>query len=338
MQKLMNVFTTSRYGANGLMPLVGRTLALLPAEFKPVIAALTAMAIVANSAADSIRQFRQEMLTSGGTREESGRLRALGSAIGVENMGQMARQLAQTLATNGMAAGAAATIGVHDIGNPYASDLDKAKNLERIIDHITDSSISDYEARRFAILLDVESLLALRDASQDVVWALKRQGESSAFVNDAAATNEAANFHGMIAELSASFGDLVSVIGQFVMPILTTFGGILAGVFEILAVALKSILVVFQPVLTLFSFFGRLLGDLLQGIARVMAWLGMGSDNSEQNSRDRHTDAMNEHSRMLKEGTFGGGARARGALAPQGMYGPGSNRGINPSQMGSFGL
>lgn len=312
-KKLYSAITTSRFGANGMMPLVGKVLALIPDELKGIVAAITALVSVATAAAEAIRHFRNDQLVSGATAGEAGRLRAFGDTIGVDNMGQMARQLADSLSHNDMAAAAGNRIGIHDIGNPYATDLDKAKNLEKVIDYITAATTSDAQARRFAIQTGTEELLRLRDVSRPLVDALKIQGTASGYINDNTAANDAADFWGSVSLLKSAFGDFISAVGQYILPGLTVIITAIAAVIEGLAAILKA----------LWNFF-------------TLKWL-FGGNDEERKSRDRHTDAMEEHARVLKAGIYGGGERARGAV-PGAFSGNNPSMRLNPATMGSFGL
>lgn len=306
-----------RFSQNGVQPLIGRTLALFPKEIQFVVKALAVLAVTSAFAAEAIANFRRDMLASGGTASEAGQLRAIGAGLGIENMGELSRNLAHRLATDSLAAAEAARIGVHDMGNPFATDLDKAKNLSKIIDHIRSASISDAEARRFAINTGTEELLRIRDASTYYVESAKLMGHLSSQINDAVAQNYSADFQSAWGQLKMAFLDLANAIGQVLMPVFTYLMEGIALFVEGLAQWVKYIVNAFN---NLWNFFFH--RDAI---------------TEEDKARKEHTDAMKEHSRMLKEGVYGGGERTRGAI-PAAWTGRDSNAKLNPATMGSFGL
>ena len=272
------------------------------------IAGVTAMAAAASSAAASLTSFKESMITSGGSAAEVGRLSVYGSAAGVNNMAEIARQLADRLATNPAAAGFGASAGVHDLGGAY-SPLDKAKNLQKMIDHILDPNISEQQAARFARVEQLEMFLKLRGISAETRANLDAVGRLNSLTHGTTATKQAAEFNAEIAMLETNFDTISTSLGSAMLPTMTSA----VKLFNQLAPGINSTVIALEPLVKLLMMttpFGAMaaISDLIERINKSM-------DNKPHTAAmDRHTAAMDAHGAALKNGTFGGGERARGAL------------------------
>ena len=130
-----------------------------------VVAGMTALVAVARAAAESLTQFKDAMVTSGGSAQQVAGLKLYGNVAGVSDTAAQARDLADRLASNGQAAAFGHQAGIHDYGGAY-SDLNKASNLQKAIDHILSPRTSDIAAARFARVEGLESYVKMRGLSE----------------------------------------------------------------------------------------------------------------------------------------------------------------------------
>ena len=312
-EKFKTLLMSSRVDSSGnLMPLVGKVMGLLGPEVLLAAAAIKMMADVAMAAAESLTKFRDSMITSGGNAGEVGRLNAIGGAAGINDMAGLSREVADRLATNGQAAAFGTQAGVHDFGGAYSS-LDKAKNLEKMIDHIVNiphTMAGNAEAARFARVTGLESAMKLRDISKETYENLKKVGMANAAAHSESAIKGAAEFNAEMSMLSTNFDTLVTTLGGSFLPVFTDA----IAMFNDILPVITSFVNRFKPLIDLLMMATP--EGFLAAIHRaIVAFQKITGGNTDENAaRDRHTEAMNAHASALRSGTFGGGERARGAV------------------------
>lgn len=315
----------------GLLPIA--ELAELANPIGIAIAAVTAMAMAAGAAAASLNAFQESMITSGGSAAEVGRLSVYGSAAGVSNMADLARQLADRLATNGAAAGFGHEAGISD-NNGAWSKMDKASNLQKAIDHILDPKISEQQAARFARVEQLEMFLKLRGISEQTKANLEEVARLNAMAHGIGPTKQAAEFNAQIAMLSTNFDTITTSLGSAFLPTMTGAVKLL----NQLSPAIESAVLALTPLIKLL-----LKATPLGAMADASAWIDRIhkalEDKPHADAMRRHADAMDAHSVALKNGTFGGGERARGALpAAWGRANAPNWSSGGPATLGAFNL
>jgi len=292
-------------GGGGGVPggMVGRIASVLPqvaeaakavAEFAgPLYVAAKAvegMADAAKEAAKDLKAFQSSMNKSGGTAQETGQLKGLSDLLGGD-MSAMSRHLADKLATDGPASAFGASIGIHDTNSVY-SDADKARNLLRVADAIH-SMTSDAEAIRVARALDVEELLPLRQISDDMYENFKKTAKMAGSIRTDQDIKNAMAFN---TELSRFATEAATLGGRLTE-------GLIPGFTSLLTLAANGLHAVNKELDIMGHWWAKMMGrDEKQ------------YDHQTKTAQQEHAEAMREHSRALKAGTYGGGDRARGAM------------------------
>lgn len=330
MKRLGSVLSSSRFSVGGggggpsLMPLVGQTLKAIGPEIEAVlgvgaemlagpigiaVAAIALMSQMANAAAESLTAFKDSMVTSGGSGSEVAKLNAYGAAAGVSDTAGLSRQLADKLAGNGQAAAFGQQAGIHDFGGAY-SDLDKAKNLQKAIDYMLDPRTSDVQALRFARVEGLEAFVKMRGISADTLQNL----DAAAALNDRAHSPQdmknAAEFNAQLAIASTNFDTITTSLGSSFIPLFTDA----IALFNDFAPGINSTIIALKPLIDLLLSVtpAGMLATLHKEIEAMRKMMDGGNDKKQ--AEQEHTEALKEHAAALKNGTYGGGNRARGAL------------------------
>ncbi|MBA2689226.1 MAG: hypothetical protein H0U63_00295 [Burkholderiales bacterium] len=275
------------------------------------------MGQAAKQAADNINDFRAAQLTSGGTGAQTAQLRSIGGVTGVD-MNQMAREFSRTISTDGIAAGIAGRAGIYDPGGELFGDNNKAKNLLEWADKLAEMSQS--ERTRAARLTKMEPLLKYADMSQKVRDQMKNDSLQSESIMTPEAVRNAANFNGQLIRLNTAFSDLATILGKEILPVLTT--GI-----EAVTWAVRGFNDALQkPPLSWLAkmVIGGAVGGAQAG-AQMAGGKPAGVKDPQVAASEANTDALRQLSQLLKNGMYGGGERARGAV-------PGAWKGMNQGE------
>jgi hypothetical protein len=325
MSRLGGVLSSSRFSMGGgghgpkLMPLVGQTMkALAPeigkiagglgnaaagllkfgeagiiayAAYKVLEAVIGPMAEAAAAAAKALTEFKNAMITSGGTAQETAALQGYGKIAGVSDMAGLSRQFADRISNDGSAAAFANGAGIHDNGGAF-SQMDKAKNLELAIDHIISSSVSDAEAARFARVEGLEQFLQMRDLTDDMKNNFKESTKMAASIVTPEATHNAAAYNMELNRMGTEWDTLVTRMQAHFLPVITSLITLAANALHELNIALAWM---------------ERMWMRLMGVPDK-------PKTEEDAARKDHAAAMREHSAALKNGIYGGGESARGAI------------------------
>jgi hypothetical protein len=192
-------------------------------------------------ASENLRQFSQAAFTSGGTIEETARLKTLGGSLGMSagDMAQMARGFAQAVGTDPLAGGVAAQHGVYDYDpRGVYGNTDKAGELTKAIQIIMNDK-SDSDAIRLARLWNIEGALALRNLSEGTRGMLAIDAKISAQVNDKQSQRQAQEFYTNLQRAGDGLENLLAAGIEPLIPILTEFIGLFATIVQGLSGALK---------------------------------------------------------------------------------------------------
>lgn len=289
-QQVKDAFLTSRVsvGAGGglqFMPLVNRILPIFM-RLNPVVSLATltigAMATAAKQAADGLNAFRAAQLTTAGTGEQTALLKALGIDPA------SARNFGQKIAHDPMASGFAARMGIYNPGGEIFGNINVATNFIQAIEELRKMPRAD--AIRAARVMGTEEALRYLDVSRETWSQLKKDAEQTARIRNPQQMKSAAEFEVQMLRLNSAFDDLKIQLGVGVIPLISEGTRILA----------NSI---------------RWLNEVL-GIDDKMTR----RKNPQVDALDRNTASLRELGTILKNGTYGGGDRARGAV-PAGWTG-----------------
>lgn len=251
-----------------------------------------AMNAVAAETARQITEFRQSMITSGGTAAETAQLNGLGRMAGISDMAGLARSLSEKLQDNNVGSAAGANVGIHDYGNALSGPSDKAQNLIKAIDYIMDKSVSYQEAARTARALDLEAFLPLRDLSEQTKANFKETERLAAAAQTPELQRQTAEYNAALARVGMEFDTFKLKLGERFLPIVTSL--IDSG-----ANALHRLTDLFDR---LSAWWDRLMGAPHKAL------------QEQQDAIKDHSAAMRDHAQALRSGIYGGGQRARGAM------------------------
>lgn len=349
-QKLAQVLLTSRFGAGGLMPLVGRSLAALgvggaaagPAAL--VMAGLAAVGVglhafvsMLGEAASALSDFRAAAMQSGGSTGDISRLTSMGMSPG--SIAGKAAALTQRMSMLGgdpFAMLAGMKLGVQlPIGRPFGK-TNEAETFLAVIEGLRKVKSAE-EQLRLARMLGVDADMDLVRASDKVFEAMKRDAALRTKFFDERTQQNAADVSAGFIRVNNAMDNLKVTLSK---PFLADMANALAGLAEIMntvaaimnknAIALRAAL---AGALTI------VFGPLAVPLLGALSALGGKGQKDHQSALDQNTDALNNLAGVFKEGTYGGGERTRGAVpsALKGLMLGGAIAG-NSLRLGAFTL
>lgn len=301
--KFMDVLKSSRFGVGSgaggsLMPIVGQTMELLGPMASSLLGAVgiayTAVKLMADAAQDaakSLSEFRASMFQSGGTAGETAQLKGIGTLTGSDGA-DMARALANHLSQGGQASGFGASAGIHDFGT--FDRTDKATNLLKMADYIR-AIKSDEEAIRVARVEGVEPLLKLRDVAENVYQDFKKAEQMAASVRTPQDIRNAADLNAEMARFGMEADTLGTRLKESLIP----------GIQDLYSIGANALHAINDE--------ATKLGKWWQDMMGVPANHRDGQTDHADATRE-NTAALRENARALKDGTYGGGQRARNAV------------------------
>lgn len=277
--RLAQAIGSTRIGANGAYPLINSIFRVFGTTGSYALAAGTALLKLSQEALEAGKAFATLKFVSGASQGEAGRLAAFGSFAGV-NLGSASRSLNHELTTNGQAVAFGQRLGLRGNVGAYGN-TDDATNLLKLIDEIRkqDKELGRPEAIRTLRILNQEGLQPLLDVSDELYGKLKRLGKE-----------QAEAFRGFDKEVAEFQGEWTVFIEEMKLTLLPF---------------LREAIKLATNLLKFINSDSQVEGG--------NAMLHTGGSRT-QSTIDRHTRAMEDHSRALQAGTFGGGARARGAV------------------------
>lgn len=321
----------------------GGLIAALDNPVTAVIAGVTAaagsLAVFTKQAVDAGIVLRDLAFTGGGNRSETAQLSTIGNALGLD-MGALAREFADQISHNGLAAGFAARSGIHDYG--IFDTTDKAQKLLKWINAL--GNMGDVERRRAARATGTEALLPLATLSDQTKQNLAEDAQRKEHIFTPEFLREATEASIAFARLQDAFTNLVVTAIKPMLPeIVTYFNEFAAGLQEFARVAeehedvFKGLAEMLHGFLTLDD---KKVHEGIQDIADgiIGKKVTKGGIDAHANAMNRHTDALNDNTYAMRNGVFGGGERARGAV-PSKWLGMNSDRYIGEARrLGAFNL
>jgi hypothetical protein len=366
MQRLGGVAMSSRFSLGGghaqMMPLLGQTIKALGPEIGAAIgpgavAAMAPLAVAAavavaglkilfdaaSSAAETLRSFAMAGAIGGGTASETGRLSALGSSYGMsgDQMANLSRSIAAHLGTQpGMIVGG--TAGVQNpLGGTFLGKKDTSADALKLMKVVGDINTPLDKAQTIAHEFNIEFALMDRYMSDGVKAQRELNGVISGGIASATNVKAATDFNARIESIKTSFSQISTVIGGQAMQALQPFVTVLANGMQTVAMV----------TVVLGKFFDVLMGPM-RTMLQIMADLVSGDFKSALDDLNKLKngdwmkdpakdlkDAANAMLQATKQGTFGGGERARGAT-PSGWSGVNMNMSWHTrdaASMGAFG-
>lgn len=330
-QRAMSALYTSRIGAGGLMPLVGKVAGLFGGPMTLAVTAATtairAMADITNQANENLKAFSGAMMTGGGSAAQT----AIGRALG-DTTGQMAREFSRNISSDPFAAGSAARAGIFDPGGDLFGDTNKTKNLIKWMDALR--KMPEDQAIREARRTGTEALLKNLYLSNKTYDALTRTAAIQEQIYSKQRIRAAAEFSAQIERVQMNMESLTNVVGSFLMKSATPFLKFVADMSD------HAVKFADSPA-------GRagLAGGFaasnpaLFAILKIFEKLFPTNDKkSGESAQSANTDALKKLTAAIQSGIYGGGERARGAV-PRGWMGAGENKWAGQAaSLGAFNL
>jgi len=301
--KLLNVLKSSRFGAGGLMPLVGQTAKAFGAGPLLIVAAaglvVKAFKEMVTAAEEATATLTTLSYSTGSRGASLGALSGLSSALGgPAGVSSLSSSLQSRITSDPFAMATAAQMGVFNLPRPFGQ-IDEGKNLKTIIDRIRELP---FEGRvRTSRLLGIEGAEQALNLSKSQYEQSQNRGKLQERIFGDKETQEA------VADFTQSLNDL----GDSFKRVLGSLG---------------------KPFLKALTAFFNTLADILDKISELQDWLskiGVSVPGTEGTgtSADAHTDALNANTRTMAEnnvhldrlnatiqGTYGRGERTERAL------------------------
>lgn len=311
--KLKSAFMSSRFGADGIMPLVNKVSALVGEAGTMAVAVGFASAKLvqslhnlADASAKStfaFNQFRTDIGSSAGT---GSILRNLGGSIGLDksNMGRLANSFQERITSDHVAMSVAGSrLGVQNM-NGFFGDQDYGNQLLKAIHGLR--GISNREERiRVARAVGLTDALPLLDISNRQLS--KVQGDMFGGAGTANKRTSSADFISAQSRLSLAIENLVGSVGNVLAPTLTQIMNNLADNVNTLANAISTLSTLGDTT--------RLAFNLLTGDLKGSMEAYRDMQENQKRSTDKNTEALNRNTQMMKDGIYGiGGDRLSSAL------------------------
>jgi hypothetical protein len=284
---ILNMATSAASGVGAAD--AGAAAAGLGAVSGPAMAAAGAVAILALStkvASDALSSWGRSLAVGGGSGGQARSAQVLSDALGIN-----VTALGQNL-MNGYGPVVAGAAGVNPFGGPFGNNQYNQKGLQ-VLDLIHNAKSFD-QARRYAEMAGQPEAAQSYYLSKETYGALRHTTEGEGSEEN---IRKAAEFNANLAIASNNLKDLAIAIAG---PVISAFNDIeLAG-----------------------EAIGKWISDHLPG--QKTSSRHMDVEDRKMNATNRNTDATNKNTdatNRLREGLFGGGPRAQGAVG----------RGMNPS-------
>lgn len=329
-QKVMGMFMRSRVGIGGgagmqMMPLARDLAAIFGPEaaiaavigtqmVQAVTNAASALSDMAKQAAGAGLEFARMQMLSGGTGGQTAYLKSFDSLIG-GNTNALANALAHELSAGGYATAIGARYGIRDVG--FAGNPNRADNMERMIDAVR--KMSDAEYQQAAYVSDVVRALGPNRLLSD--QRIMRQSVTSHFITGPIHDKQ---FQENSAEFTAALGGISQAFNNFMTATIKPFLPSIIRFLDMLTDGINGVALMIDAHQGQIQGFLEMLEGLFTGHMDLAAkgFKELTTNTVVQNhtrAMERHTDALEA---SVREGTFGGGERARGAI-------PGKWNGIN---------
>lgn len=323
-QKLMQAVLSSRFSAQGIQPLVGRTLAAAGIEgaaATPVLGAIagfTAAALAAKKFAEFVLEaagrahdFGIAVAVSGGTGREVAGLRGMG--VGVGEIGAASSGLRGLLASSPLAQATAGQLGIGPVLPQSVGSQDNAAIMQAALEGLRKVTNAENQLR-MARILGLESYIDQIRVSDEVWERGKRLADLSARIYSPQAVQAARDLAGEARNLALGNEAIQAGLAK---PFLNPALNLTAGAAEISrrtggAIGSDQ----GQKAIT------GVISEFLEGISPALAATfrglqgGPGANEPVKTSQDRNTDALDRLAGQLQalNQNIGGGPRTASAF------------------------
>lgn len=327
--KLKALLMSSRFGSNGLMPLVSKAVDLLGFEAVAAAAAIKLMWMAANDAAEALNSFRGAGYTSGGSGSEVAGLQSYGSVLGrsVQDMADLSRALNKEITSSGVAMGFANKAGFKFNFEPFGSQ-DFAGNLLKNIKAIRDVDRTMGRQNALQILNAIgpaaESLKPFLDITDNVLSDMERAKALTQSVNNPGVSQDALVFSAQLGILKQNFESLGVSLGGRLIPFFTVVleytNSLVIGLtnlsesLKFLDFPLRGFVLILQSIYDLFNADTDKIGkSLIDDLKKFLNPDYASASDPHVDALNRNTDATNANTSAMT-GMFGGGPNGQRAL------------------------
>lgn len=296
------------------------------ASYAPEIAAFTSAVYLAKTAietmADAINEFASNARTGGGTGAQT----ALATSFGIS--GETARAIINSIATNPIAATYAAKVGVRDYGQ--FDSTNKTEKVLRLAEELRSLPYEDALRTARAIGNGAEEILKYRNVSDATIKRLKQDAAIQESIYTPEQIRNAAEFSVSLGRVVDAFKAFMVSISGDILSSLTRLLNDIANALYMASLGARTLRLALE---TLFPG-GKKSGDSMDKIrADFQNW-----EQKKLEATKASTHATEALNATLKDGIFGGGDRARGAI-PAGWKGYNMDKWIGQSvSLGAFNL
>ena len=343
-EKSMKALMSSRFGTSGgIMPLIGKTAEIF-GKFGPVVlsatAAVATLASITKDAAELMKKAADNFYDTGGSPGELSTADNISRMSG-DDINKLAIEHQQSIISGGMSTAYANQHGISD--QPGMPKLDAMTDyLKHLSDLADPNKTSQAQAQR-----EIKANPSLRPAMgmRDLTEETRRHILSD--VHDEMFSPEnrrlAKEYESAIADISREWDMFKENLGGPIMKAIVWLGSV-TDHFKDLGKAIEWVLspitMLIRDLKYMAGYAGALFGGANEKDAEKIA--EESSQNRAIDSTDRNTAAIEEHTQIMREGTYGGGARTRGAIpgAYHGVNGQNTERFLqnNMNAMGAFGM
>lgn len=312
----LNTFVRStRFGNQGLSPLVGRALDLfggrLAAFAGPIAlaaAAVTAFTKVIMDGAAGLQAASTARILSGGTAGQIASLQGMG--IGADQIAAQAQALREAMVGGGLAAGMGQQLGLGIALPRGMGKTNEAEDLQKFIEGVSKMERAE-DRLRAAQLLNQEAILPQIEAYRRNAKAMKADGDARAKIASMGATDAADDLGNALGRIKDNANLAAQNLSGPFLKSLTAISNATADGMRALA----------DPKYADGANVSKAVDKAMDAMrkAKSTALLGPKTlDGSIMKAKDAaldaNTKALNRVTAAFGDGAFGGGARARGAL------------------------
>jgi len=223
LSRAAGVLKSSRFGAGGLMPLVGQAAKLLGPWGTALAAGAVAVTAMTDAAVEAGQALQELAYGTGSQGSTLGGLRGISGVLGGPGaVGSLSSQLQSKITTDAMARAVGLTMGIQSLPRPFGN-VDEGQNLLQAIKELR--KITDFEERlRAARVLGLEGAGPVLNQSEGQFQKSQERGEFSAKIfGDPKVQQNVADFMQALSDLGASFMNVLGVLGKNLLPRLTKF-------------------------------------------------------------------------------------------------------------------
>lgn len=277
------------------------------------------------AAAELGNEFSRMKFAGGGTGQQTAQLAGMGSVFGID-LNSRARMLADTLSHSDVGAAFGARSGIYDYGAFDTSP--KAPKLLKMIEALR--KMPEADAMQAAYAIKQPDLLQYRNLSDKTMGSFKKDAVIQASVFSPDFMKNSAEFSAALSRMQTSFSTFLSAGIRPFLPAMTVLFDNITELMQKMTSWILDHQNQFQGAAMILKgmfegAFGVVEGDRMKQMAAITDLmqgykLMRTPSDSQTAAMEALTAAINANTEVIKNGVYGGGERARGAV-PGKMFG-----------------